>query len=114
MDIRELARALKIKKLFIISMSINDYITLFYIIPIICNSGIIAFITGENKWGTYRIVMNSLQMRIYGLLTIIFCIYIIYNVLIRWPKIIGGKRKVNEVLKSFSVRGFCFFGYSHL
>ncbi len=74
---------------------------IFYGVPYISTTALLAIITGANKWGTYRLTMNSTQMRLYGLFILFLCIYITHSVLIQWPKASGKPKKVKEVLKIF-------------
>jgi hypothetical protein len=87
----------------------NDYMEIFYLIPFISNFAIISIISGESKWGPYREGLNSIQVRLIGFFALIFCIYIIYNVLIKLPKTIGGTKKIYEVLKIFFTSKFFIF-----
>ncbi|MEJ5362228.1 MAG: hypothetical protein WBK20_03010 [Spirochaetota bacterium] len=86
----------------------KEYIMLFYFIPFLSNASIMDIIKGGNTWGPYKNALTDVQVRILGVFTSILCIYIIYNVLIQWPKTIGGKQKVKEVLKIFLSSWFLF------
>lgn len=89
-------------------INLNEIKGTFYMVPFLSDFAILSIITGENRWGTYRIAMNSMQMRLYGIFILFLCGYITYNVLIEWPKKNNRPEKVKDVLKIFFTSYFFY------
>ena len=83
------------------TINFDAYIYSFYFVPFFSYPGIKSLITGVSEWGPYKEGLNSFQVRMIGLIVLIFCIYITYVVLIQWPKLRGNYHKVKEVIKVF-------------
>lgn len=87
---------------YILNKSIlDDNILAFYITPYISTFAIISILSGESLWGPYKEGLNSIQVRIIGLFALYFCIYVMYNILIKWPRFKGGVKYAKKILKIF-------------
>lgn len=89
--------------------NINDFIIIFYGVPFISSVAIKMLITGESNWGPYNVPMQGFQVRMVGILFLIVCSIITYNVLVKWPQNVGGLNKVREIIKLFVFSPFFLF-----
>lgn len=73
----------------------------YYSIPIFISQSILMLISATVVWGPYKVIVEGLQARLLGGFFLFFAVNGLYEILIKWPRSIGGDKKKDEVLSIF-------------
>lgn len=87
----------------------KEYILFFYFTPFMSVYAITTIIFGGNSLGPYGDVFSDIQVRFFGLVILLLCVDVLYNIFIKMPRSVCGISKIKKTFKIFFTSLFFLF-----